>query len=169
MKSLVVCCFTHTLWSVVFLFMCLVVRWYPLCTVACSMLIHSLCACWSVVSFSVCLVAWCFRSALCFYFFCLPHSHPLGLLFSYCTYALQYLLGLKEAAWQELTHCCKSIWESMFPMNFFHQWSGIYHVIEGKDIKHYIDGNFVGSELFPLMDGSFSFIVAVQLKISMEI
>jgi hypothetical protein len=68
-------------------------------------------------------------------------------------------------------HCCKSIWESTFPMNFFHQLreSGIYHVIEGKDIKHYIDGNFVGSELFPLMDGSFSFTFAIQLKIPMVI
>jgi hypothetical protein len=41
--------------------------------------------------------------------------------------------------------------------------------MEGKDIKHYIHGNFVGSELFTLMDGSCSFTVAIQLKIPMEI
>ncbi len=66
-------------------------------------------------------------------------------------------------------HCCKSIWESIFPMNFFHQWSEIYHVTEGKDIKHYIHGNFVGSELFLVMGGSCSFTVAIQLKTPMEI
>jgi hypothetical protein len=40
--------------------------------------------------------------------------------------------------------------------------------MEGKDTKHYIHGNFVGSELFPLMGGSCSFTVAIQLKNPME-
>jgi hypothetical protein len=31
-----------------------------------------------------------------------------------------------------------------------------------KTIKHYIDGNLFGRELFPLMDGSCSFTVAIQ-------
>ncbi len=63
-----------------------------------------------------------------------------------------------------ILHCCKSIWASIFPMIFFHQWSGIHHVIEGKDKKRYIQGYFVGSELFPFMDDSCSFSVVINLK-----
>ncbi len=55
------------------------------------------------------------------------------------------------------------------PNEFFPSMKWNLPCYRGKDIKHYIDGNVVGSELFPLMDGNFSFTVAIQLKIPMEI